>query len=89
MRVLVWLLLIALFVVGCEPPSDSRTPGELRSAARPVVIVALNDEGVILRDADGEIYTYNEGSYFAQILMKSDCESGDELIPKEAGKHER
>lgn len=74
----VWYLLICLVIVfsGCN---DDVTPYGMNKMKRPIIIIAINEKGVILLDGDNNIYTYNKGYYFSQILINSDFKVGDIL----------
>ena len=73
---LVCFVVTMIFLAGC----DDRTPIELRDAPRPVVIKAINENGVILVDGSGRIYTYHGTFYFSQILIASGAKDGDVLV---------
>ena len=65
-------------LAGCSL-SSGQMPHELNRAERPLVLVAVNDEGVIIRAGDGQLYSYSESYYFAQTILKSGLTAGDTL----------
>ncbi len=74
------LLMMVILLCGCDWDVDSKTPRELNKAKRPVRIVALNGEGLIVTDANGKLYSYPESFYFVQTLMESGMKVGDVLM---------
>lgn len=74
MKALAVCLLVVL-MYGCG--SSSATPRGIDNAARPVTVAAISDDGVVLTDADGVIYTYDTNYYFAKIIVNSGLKVGD------------
>lgn len=71
------ICLILLLVSGCEFLQNSELPAGLNSAKRPLILVAKGREGVLIKDADGKLYSYSETYYFAQVIMASELVPGD------------
>ena len=76
------VILIAAIVLccSCSDLVKSQAPPELNRAKRPITIMAINDQGVMLVDGDGILYSYDEEYYFVQPLLKAGYKKGDQLV---------
>ena len=72
-------LIIALVLVGCR---QDQTPADLVKAEKPLTLVGKSDQGILISDADGELYAYDETYFFSQNIMASGLENGDTLTVK-------
>ena len=72
-------LIIALMLVGCR---YDQTPPDLVKAEKPLTLVGKSDQGILISDARGELYAYDETFYFSQNIMASSLEDGDTLTIK-------
>lgn len=73
------LILLLLFLCfGCD--SEGNYPSPLNRAPKPIKIIAVNLEGVILQDGEGKVYCYNENYHFSQIIIAGGYKTGDILI---------
>lgn len=61
--------------------SMDMAPFDLNVAPRPLVVVACNEQGLILRDATGKIYSYPGGDVFAATAFKQNFKPGDVFCP--------
>tara|TARA_R110000850_G_scaffold54186_1_gene129194 strand:+ start:316 stop:651 length:336 start_codon:yes stop_codon:yes gene_type:complete len=79
-----YLLLVAVMALlsGCNDPSN-QTPGGLNSADRPLTLVVVGKQGVVIEDGIGNLHTYNESYHFAQAIMSSGLKAGDVISSKE------
>lgn len=77
---IIYIALIGLLIVGCTSQGD--LPWGLNLAPRPLVLVAKNESGIIIKDGDGKLYSYNETYYFSQIIMESDMKPGTMIVDK-------
>jgi hypothetical protein len=72
-------LIIALVLVGCR---HDQTPSNLVKAEKPLTLVGKSHQGVLISDANGELYAYDETYFFAQNIIASGLENGDTLTVK-------
>ena len=70
-----------LCLTSCESGGGDQLPSGVNEMARPVTILACNEEGVVLLDANGAVLAYNENFYFAQTLFKEGYAKGDVFLP--------
>ena len=73
-RALVAISCLALF--GCKDEFDG-TPSGLDVASRPLVVIANNEAGLILRSDSGCLYTYGSGMAISTIALKQGFKAGD------------
>jgi len=66
---------------GCSRVDWVNPETRVNSMARPVIIVANNENGLIVQGADGEIAHWRESYFFAATLRESGLVAGDILIP--------
>ena len=71
-------LVCILFLSGCTL-SDGQFPRSLNQAPRPLTIIVSSDQGVVISDSEGVMYSYDETFFFAQTIMASDLVPGDVL----------
>ena len=76
------LIILLSCTVGCDDITikDGQLPSEINTMKPPIIMLACNDEGVILIDSTGLIGSWNEGYYFAQTLIKEGYSKGDTLV---------
>ena len=81
------LLLVAILscflVSGCDNYGlsfDGDVPSGLNGAKRPLILVATGEQGIVIKDAVGNLYSYNEIYSFAQAIMASDLKPGDVIV---------
>jgi hypothetical protein len=91
-KIMLWLaVILAVYLVmppvvrslataGCIATTDM-TPLNISGAPRPLRVVANNDGGLILRDANGKLYTYPRTQWFASIAFKQGFKQGDTFCP--------
>ena len=66
-----------IFIAGCQ--DYGQTPKSLIDAKRPVVLISKSESGVIFRDANGNIYAFDERFYFAKNIINGQLSVGDSL----------
>lgn len=59
---------------------DGDVPNGLNTAKRPLILVATGEQGIVIKDAVGNLYSYNEIYSFAQAIMASDLKPGDVIV---------
>lgn len=83
MKKLILLIVLLIALAGCEVEngeyggSSNKTPDVLQTATKPITVRANNENGVVLQDAEGIIYTYHSGYYIARIIGESELKPGD------------
>lgn len=70
-------VLIVLLVAGCQ--KHGQTPKELVNAKRPLVLLSVSEQGVVILDAEDKIYAYDENYFFAQNIIAGNLKAGDKL----------
>jgi hypothetical protein len=70
------LILIFILLMSCEGLMD-KTPSGFENLQRPITIVACNEQGMILMDADGVVVTYSKDLWFTTIMQREGCKKGD------------
>ena len=75
------ILIMLVFVVGCE--DYGQTPISIIEAKRPVVLISKSESGVVFRDADGNVYAFDENFYFAQNIIAGQFIVGDSLTTQQ------
>ena len=70
---------LALFgISGCKDSFDATPTGlDGAGAKRPLVVIANNESGLILRSETGNIYTYGSGMVISAIALKHGFKAGD------------
>tara|TARA_R110000851_G_C12702232_1_gene526278 strand:- start:32 stop:280 length:249 start_codon:yes stop_codon:yes gene_type:complete len=68
-------ILIVLLIAGCQ--YDSQVPNGINNAPRPLTLLAVGSKGVLIVDADGNLYSYSTGYYFSQTIINSGLKAGD------------
>ena len=64
-----------------EEDDDGVVPDCLNLAPRPLTVIALNDEGLMLRDGDGKLYAYTTKYYIYLMLRKENIRAPYVLVP--------
>ena len=66
-----------IFIAGCQ--DYGQVPKSLIDANRPVVLISKSKNGVIFRDANGNVYAFDESFFFAQNIISGQLSVGDSL----------
>lgn len=69
------ILILLISLLGCDYESN-QMPEELKEAKPPLTIRTINEEGLILSDGNGKLYSYRPSFYFARILIKAEVTEG-------------
>lgn len=86
-KVVILLVCITVLLTGCDDKKcDSKIPDKLNDLPRPVVVLACNDGGLAVLDADGNLYSWGNEFYFVGPFLKSDLKKGDVLLPERKSK---
>jgi hypothetical protein len=78
MKKLLTCIGLLVCLTGCnifDTPID-----ELNKLKKPIVIVSLSGEGVILQGADGKLLFYNGSYYITKAISNGGYKTGDILI---------
>jgi hypothetical protein len=78
MKKLLTCISLLVCLTGCsllDTPID-----EINKLKKPIVIVAISGEGVLLQGADGKILFYNSSYYIAKAISNSGYKTGDIFI---------
>lgn len=75
--IFVALICLLLILTGCNIFNGSELPSRLNSAKRPLVLRAKGSSGILIEDANGNLYSYKKGYYFAQVVISSTLMPGD------------
>lgn len=71
----IFLLIVCLALAGCD------LDPQINNLHRPLVIVAINENGMILRDKNGTVVVYSGESTTTKIAFKQGMKQGDVFCP--------
>jgi uncharacterized lipoprotein YehR (DUF1307 family) len=72
-----FVLVAIMFIAGCQ--DYGQTPRSIIEAKRPLILISKSENGVVFRDAKGNVYSFDETFYFAQNIITGQLLVGEAL----------
>lgn len=72
------VVLTALLFAGCDAAGS--LPHGLNESPRPLILVTKNESGIVIKDGDGKLYSFQSSYYFSKIIINSELIAGDEIV---------